>query len=361
MARLCAQWRDGGAIALDTEFERTRTFFPRPALLQVRASEKNWLLDPLTITDFAPLGELLSAAETTKVIHSASEDLELLQRLTGCLPQSLFDTQIAAGLLGYGFSLGYRRMVEEFCGISLSKQETRSNWLRRPLRDGQLQYAAYDVHFLPSIQTRLHEELDQKNRLHWLHEECQALVSKQNDSADYENAYRRISYAWKLEPLQLATLRALSAWREHEIRRRDIPRAHLFKDEVLVELARAQPKNAADLQQVEGVSAKELARSGTTLLRIVAKVSELGAEQLPTALPAPLSSKQFDPVVKKLKAVVLRTAEELNVAPELLGHRRALEKLVRHSLVDGLPGVSPFFAGWRELAVGEQLLEAMRD
>jgi ribonuclease D len=359
LTQLCTIWAAQDTISLDTEFERIRTFYPRPALIQLGTADRIWLLDPLTILDFRAFAELLSRSTTTKILHSASEDLELLARLTGTLPVPLFDTQIAAGLLGYGFSMGYQRMVQTFCDINLDKHETRSNWLKRPLSDSQLRYAAYDVHYLPTIHRRLNDELIASGRETWLHEECDALVAKQQASDDFAKSYERIGHAWKLEPLELGVLRALSAWREHEIRSRDIPRAHLLKDDTLVELARRQPEQLAHLSPIEGLSKRECQRSGTTLLNIIAKVCALDAEQLPPTLPAPLNSKQFDPLLKKLKAVVSKTAERINTAPELLGHRRALAQLLRHCVVDEMPGLTTFFQGWRQEVIGESLRKAL--
>ena len=139
------QLKDFDIIAIDTEFIRTDTFFPILALVQIFNGESCWLIDPISISDLSPLKELLISSETLKVFHSCSEDIEVLSHTLGCYPQPIFDTQIAAALTGYGFSVGYASLVNSMLGIHVDKGETRSNWLRRPLSESQLGYAALDV------------------------------------------------------------------------------------------------------------------------------------------------------------------------------------------------------------------------
>ena len=358
LCSVCRQLAQTTAIGLDTEFERTRTFFPRPALIQVCAHENIWLIDPLSIDDFQPFAEVLANPGITKIVHSASEDVELLTQLTGALPKRLFDTQIAAGLLGYGFSLGYRKLVALFENVELDKQETRSNWLKRPLRAAQLRYAALDVYYLPGIHRRLAQELDDSGRHHWLDEECQTLVDKQIGDDDFELAYQRVGQAWKLDPRQLGVLRALAAWREHTARRRNRPRAHVIKDDELMALSRTLTP-ATDGKDRARAIADIKPEDAEVLVRIVDKVADLSFDQLPTPLTPPADLRAFSGQLKTMKARVQDHAANLGMAPELLAHRRALEHQTLHSLITKQPGLIPFFSGWRREVIGTELLEML--
>ena len=360
LASACERWRRAPVVVLDTEFERTATFYPRPALLQLADTTGVWLIDPLAIDDYQPLAELLTDPGVTKVLHSAGEDLSLFIMLTGVFPVGLFDTQIAAALVGHGFSLGYRRLVEHVCSVQLDKQETRSNWLRRPLTRSQLRYAVNDVLYLPAIHARLAQELAQLGREQWLDEECDALIAKQREQDDTSQAYLRIGQAWRLDQMQLARLRALCSWREHEARRRDVPRAFLLKDESLLALARTPPATAEHFHQMPGLGRAVRSNDGDTLVRLVNKVAGLATEQLPALVSAPVDTREFAPVLKQLKHTVRSTAERLDVAPELLGHRRALERQLLHTRVNELPGLTDFFSGWRKNVVGDSLLQVLQ-
>ena len=151
LARHCAEWRKLPYVALDTEFMRVDTFYPIAGLLQVGDGQRAYLVDPLVVKDWAPFAELLEDPAVTKVLHSCSEDLEVFLRLTGALPAPLFDTQLAAGYLNIGFSMGYSRLVKEVLDIDLPKGETRSDWLQRPLSETQISYAAEDAQHLAEV------------------------------------------------------------------------------------------------------------------------------------------------------------------------------------------------------------------
>ena len=151
LAKACAYLQRASVLALDTEFVRTNTFYPKPGLIQIGDGQRIFLLDPLTLTQWQPFLDLLADQQITKVLHSGSEDLVLLQHTFGQLPEPMFDTQKAAAFLGYGANLSYLNIVKELIGVELEKGETRSDWCARPLSERQLHYAALDVHYLPSI------------------------------------------------------------------------------------------------------------------------------------------------------------------------------------------------------------------
>ena len=171
LKQFAAQWSRIKILSLDTEFIRTNTFYPIAGLLQLSDGETCYLIDPLVIDDFTPLAEIFSNKEITKLIHSGSEDLEVFDRLLGVLPEPLLDTQIGAALAGLGFSLSYQRLVDETLQIHVAKGETRSDWLQRPLTEGQIHYAALDVAYLHDVYSVISGKLEINDRLDWWQQE----------------------------------------------------------------------------------------------------------------------------------------------------------------------------------------------
>lgn len=233
----------GPVVALDTEFMRESTFYPIAALYQVAGDGGIGLVDARAEQDFAALRGLLEDAAVTKVMHSCSEDLEVFECHLGARPAGLVDTQVAHAFLTPEFGKSYAGLVEHYLGVDLPKQQTRSNWLRRPLSDAQLDYARADVAHLRELWTRLRDRLVETGRLRWFEDEMVAVLGPRD--ANPEEYYLGMKRAWRMEPRQLAALRRLSAWREAEARRRDVPRARTVRDEHLVVLAEARSPTRA--------------------------------------------------------------------------------------------------------------------
>ena len=357
LARLCTNLETCQCLALDTEFERSRTFFVRPALLQIGDGKNTYLVDPLEIDDWGPLVGLLDNPSIPKIFHSASEDLEVIERLGGEPPANLFDTQIAASLLGLGYSLSYRALVQTLCEVDLPKSETRSNWLRRPLSPAQLEYARMDVAFLPSIYDQLHRQLETQDRIHWIAEEYTRLVERHRENQDAEHAYFRFERASKLGPRELGVLRALAAWREHEAKKRDLPRGFVVRDEILLAIARRMPDTLSAIHEILVEETKFNERDATVMVRVIERVMTLEDSQLPSPFPASSDLRGHSSTLKTLKNLVQATAQEFDIAPEMLAHRRALEDLAREVLVRKRAGLTAFFSGWRASIIGERLLE----
>ena len=357
LARVCECLVDSRRLALDTEFERSRTFYVRPALIQLCDGSKIHLVDPLKINGWDPLVSLLEDPAIPIIVHSASEDLEVFERLWGSLPKSLFDTQIAASLLGLGYSLSYRGLVQRLCDIDLPKSETRSNWLRRPLSSAQLEYARMDVVYLPAIYDRLDTALESQGRSTWMNEECARLLARHHENQDVEQAYLRFERSAKLGPRELGVLRALAAWREHEARKRDRPRGFVLRDDVLLAIAKQMPATLPELHDVMGTGITLKQRDATVMLRIVARVMSLDTTKLPSPLPSAGALRGHTGTIKALRELVSHTAQELDIAPEVLAHRRALEDLTREVLVEKHLELTGFFAGWRSEVIGDRLLE----
>lgn len=287
LAQQCREWRTQPYLALDTEFMRVDTFYPAAGLVQVGDGRQEWLIDPLLIQDWSPFAELLEDERVVKVLHACSEDLEVFLRLTGSLPVPLFDTQLAAAYLGMAHSMGYSKLVKEVLDIDLPKDETRSDWLQRPLTEMQMRYAADDVQHLAQVYLALDARLSEEKRA-WLLEDGAELVANLCRESDPREAYREVKLGWRLRPQQLAVLRELCAWREEQARLRNRPRNHVLRERTLWPLARLLPKNKTDLAAIEDMHPRTVRQDGDFLIELIAQAARLPQSEWPEALPEPL-------------------------------------------------------------------------
>ena len=359
LRQCCQQWARAEVLALDTEFIRTDTFYPIAALVQVSDGNGCFLIDPLTINDFTPFAALLSDTSIVKVLHSCSEDLEVFDRLFAVLPTPLIDTQIAAALDGWGFSLSYQRMTEALLQVHVAKGETRSNWLRRPLTDSQIHYAALDVAYLPEMYQMLKDSLTEKGRFSWLQEECDLQLQRFGQGDVVESYYKKIKSVWKLAPRQLALLQHLTRWREIEAREKDVPRGRVIKDRSCFEIARQQPKALPALSRIDDLGPKSIRNYGDKIVELVEKVRAIDDAELPLSLPKPLPPEAGG-LMKMLKAHISNRAEELQLAPELLAKKRDYEQLLRSGYKTGAYQLPESLSGWRRLIVGDELLALLQ-
>ncbi|HEY3569239.1 MAG TPA: ribonuclease D [Thermoanaerobaculia bacterium] len=359
LAAAAERWAAAPVLGLDTEFVRTNTFYHRLGLIQVADGETSWLVDPLAARDLSPLATVFRSPGV-KVLHSASEDIEVFYRALGVLPEPLFDTQIAGALAGAGAFLSYQKLVAAYLGVELAKEETRTDWLARPLSPGQLAYAAEDVAYLVPLYERLKADLEALGRLDWVLEDSAALLDTSRFQEDDEAAYLRIKGAGRLDRRQLGALQTLSSWRDKEARRRDLPRNFVLKEGLLLDLAVRRPKEEKDLKRLPSFDARQAARDGATWLQLL----EQAAERPDSELPPRISAKPFSPAAREIEArlrdKVRERAAELNVPPEILAPRRALDALLRLNLGKPDPRLPRELEGWRRRAIGEDLLREAR-
>jgi len=344
-------------VVVDTEFMRRDTFFPQAGLVQLcfsSAPDRAWLVDPLSISEFAPLRKLFRDTAVTKVVHSASEDLEVFQRLLDCQPEPLFDTQRAAAFAGLGFGMGYQALIEAVAGIQVEKDETRSDWLLRPLSDAQLQYAAADVVPLLPVYNELVEKLTVLQRLAWVLEDGATAVAAavQVDSAPW----LRVKTAWKLKPRALASLQRLCVWREQEARRSDKPRNWILQDKILMLIAQRAPQTLEQLRQIPDMPAGLVRRAGEQLLSQIAAVTALDEEELPQRLSPPLDAEQRR-TLKELKGTAAKIAEHWGVEAPALLPAKDYELMVRIGSGETLETPARWL-GWRQQELIQPLLKA---
>ncbi|VXC39900.1 Ribonuclease D [Pseudomonas sp. 8Z] len=357
LAEHCAVWQTLPFVALDTEFMRVDTFYPIAGLLQVSGGDGAYLIDPLRINDWTPLAALLEAQSVVKVLHSCSEDLEVFLRLTGSLPAPLFDTQVAAGYLNLGFSMGYSRLVLALLDIELPKGETRSDWLQRPLSELQVRYAAEDVSHLVEVYRALRARLAPQ-KVEWILEDGAELVSNLGREIAPEEAWREAKLAWKLSRQQQAVLRALCAWRERQARARNQPRNRVLREHSLWPLARTQPDNLSALARIEDMHPKTVRQDGETLLALIREAAALPPEQWPQALPDPLPV-EASALLKKLRAIGQREGERLDIVPELMLRKKSLEALLKSGYPNGPYQLPDSLRGWRRELMGQALLDCL--
>ena len=316
LAEHCRDWHQLPFVAVDTEFMRVDTFYPKAGLIQIGDGQRAFLIDPLLIGNWQPLADLLEDSGVVKVLHACSEDLEVLLRLTGKLPQPLFDTQLAAGYLNLGFSMGYSRLVQEVLGIELPKGETRSDWLQRPLSETQVSYAAEDAVHLAELFSVLRPRLSD-DKYAWVLEDGAELVAALRREVEPESLYRDVKLAWKLAPQQLAVLRELCAWREREARNRDVPRNRILKEHSLWPMAKSQPNNLSALAKIDEMHPRTIRQDGECLIQLIKRAASLPAEQWPAPLPEPLPIEAAG-LLKQLRAIGQAEGERLGIAPELM-------------------------------------------
>ncbi len=353
---LCQRLAGSEWLAVDTEFIRERSYYPRLCLIQVSNGETHACVDPLALGDgIAPFLDLLFDGSTLKVFHAARQDLEIFWHDWGRFPLPLFDTQPAAALLGHGDQIGYANLVKRVLGVDLPKDQSRTDWSARPLEAGQIRYALDDVIYLGRLYLKIRGSLSDRERLQWLAAEFATLADPATYEPDPREAWKRIKGRQHLRGRQLAVLRALAEWRETEARARDLPRKWLLKDDVMVELCRRLPRDLEALARVRGVEAGLVRKEGKTLLGLIRDAAALPREDWPVEKrrPSPLSPEQ-EAMVDYLAAALRLIAAEHQLSPQAIATHKDLQKLVRGE------DDCPLLEGWRCAVAGEPLLALLR-
>ncbi len=352
---LCKQLDGSEWLALDTEFIREKTYYPRLCLIQVCNGEVAACVDPLQLDDLNPLLEILYDGRILKVLHAARQDLEIFLHDHQRLPMPVFDTQPAAALLGHGDQVGYANLVKQLLNVDLPKDQTRTDWSKRPLDQQQLRYALDDVVHLGELYLHMRGHLFDRERLQWLAADFATLVDPQTYFPAPETMWKRTKGRQNLRGKQLAVLQQLAGWRERQARARDLPRKWIMKDEVMIELSRRMPRDAAGLAKIRGLEPGQIRREGDTLTGLIAQGAELPREQWPGdgGRPRPLDARQ-EAMVDLLSAALRLIADEHQLSPMAIAPRKELEKFLRHEPECVLR------EGWREALAGERLAALMR-
>ena len=350
LAALCEAINQQPWIALDTEFLREKTYYPKFCLLQIASPDWVACIDPLTISDLTPLLDAIYNPNIIKVLHACRQDLEIFYQITGKIPGPIFDTQIAAPLLGFQENPGYAMLVSSFLNVNLNKAHTRTDWSERPLSPDQIQYAADDVIYLCKIYTLMSEQLEKLERRDWLNSDFQQLNNPELYQLSPENAWLKIRGKNKLTGKQLSIMQALSEWRERTAQEENKPRNWLLQDDFLLELAKLQPVTLAELAKIRNIGERTVSRYGKVLCELID-----AARQRP---PKPLNEKDrpakktqnHEAILDVLSSIVRVRAEENSLNPVILASRKDLEQLL-FGEEDSL-----LLQGWRYNMAGRELL-----
>lgn len=336
-----------GLVGLDTEFIQRRTYYPRPALYQMQAGDRCYLIDPLTIEDMTSLKELIEAPKVTKILHGGQFDFELFFNHLKSRPQNFFDTQVAAAFAGLDHLLSYQKLVARVLKVELEKSQTLSNWLQRPLSSEQLDYACDDVLYLPGLYRVLSDKLKDFGRLEWFAEEMARVYPTQVDrGAVY---YKQYKSAPKLKGAQLMCFKQLCQWREGEATRQNRPRQWIVPDKLLFQLAKGSKQ-----QQLFSDHPKIKQRYGRALLKAIEQADATSEKHWPKPLIRLVRAGELD-LLEKLRGQVNSIAENLDMPVGLLGNKRMLSDLLV-CCRDGL-ALPPEFHGWRAQALGKAFME----
>lgn len=344
-------------VAIDTEFMRESTFWPKLCLVQVAAGEVEALIDPLADgISLEPLCDLLRDKSTIKVFHACRQDVEIFFHMSEeLIPYPLFDTQIAAMAIGLGDSISYDNLAREYLSVNLDKGSRFTDWSRRPLTDKQKTYALADVTHLRDLYPKLNEQLVQMHREGWVEEEMEILTNPDTYRMEPINAWKRLKIR-KRTPIWLAALKAAAYWRETEAQTRDIPRNRIMKDDGLYELAHAAPRTQEDLSHLRAVpKGFERSKPAANLLDIMSKALEDPKAYAPKVERQRTPTTNPGPTVEMLKVLLKVVAENEGVAPRLIATVPDLEKLA----IDDDADIQAM-KGWRRKVFGEDALKIKR-
>jgi len=326
LAQFCQSSQSAAYLAVDTEFIRINTLQPKLGLIQLYAGADLVLVDPLMITDWQPLAELLAAPATIKLLHSCNEDLDAFASVGLTQIQPLLDTQLAAELAGMGSSLGYAKMVEQLLGKVVDKTESRTDWLARPLAQTQLAYAAFDVLYLFQLKELLLAKLAEPNLLPLLLAEGVQMISRRHHQLPANFKYLEMKNSWQCPPRELAVLRALTSWRASYAEQNDLALGLVLKDAAIYELAKRRPVTLDGLAQIQELHPREVRRYGALLLDLIAQAKALSNDACPQTFYHQSEFAGFKQVQQQLTEAVQLAANAAGIPAGFLSVKRQLNE-----------------------------------
>jgi ribonuclease D len=355
LPKLCEQIQQAAWIALDTEFLREKTYYPKFCLLQIATPEWVACVDPLALPDLSTLFDAIYNPAIVKVLHSCRQDLEIFFQITGKLPTPIFDTQVAAPLLGFQDNPGYAMLVSSFLNVNLSKAHTRADWSKRPLTSDEIDYAADDVIYLCQIYQKMTQKLTELGRIDWLKHDFAELTNPEQYYIRPDKAWLRIKGQNKLTGKQLSIIQTLAEWREKTAQTEDRPKSWLLRDELLFDLAKLQPETLQDLAAVRAINERTVQRYGKELCQLITAAKN--RPPIPVTLkdrPAKKTQQQ-EAILDILTALVRIRAEENELNPTILASRKDLEVLLFGDDED-----CPLLHGWRFAMAGRELVGLLK-
>ena len=349
LERFCSRAAAYDAVAFDTEFLREKTFHPKLCLVQAATPDECVAIDPIVLDDLTPLADLMADRGVLKVFHACSQDMEVIYHALGVLPAPIFDTQVAAAFLGERMQISYNGLVHAFCGVTLPKSESLTDWSRRPLTDKQVEYALDDVRYLIDAYAHIRGRLEELGRTWWVADEMRPLADLAHYVVEPRQAYKRVKRINSCTRRQLGIARELAAWRERRAERQDIPRKWIMSDETLLALVKRSPRDACDFRRVRGT--EQLSeRDVEAALAAIGNGARCPVDNLPSPgharhAPAP----ETDSVCDLMYALLRLVSERSGVATSIIASRDDLYAYIER------PERSPLREGWRFELVGSLL------
>lgn len=350
LALSCDTIRLSKVICIDTEFHRETTYYPELALIQISNGDKTCCIDPLGITDFTPFLALLTNSSVTKVLHASGQDLEIFNHLFNTLPSPMFDTQIAAGLLGYGDQIGYAALIKKELNVNIDKSQTRTDWLKRPLSRDQLLYAASDVYYLAKAYPKMIDQLKSLNRLEWLQGDFSELCMPAKYNVDTTSIWKKVKGNQKLHGIQLAILQAVAAWREEKAQQRNRPRRRILPDDALIDISRLKPDSVEKIKHLRSLNKTRISEDDAAqLLQRMNIALRMTQEHWPKLAKRHKLDMREEAMIDSLMAILKLKADEHRITPLNLASRKELE-----SLLQGSTDI-PLMQGWRYTHAGKEV------
>ncbi len=350
LLELCQHLQQQSFFTIDTEFVREQTYYPKLCLIQIATDSVIACIDPLVIEDMTPLFKILIAPDIVKVFHAARQDIETFYNLFEDCPRPVFDTQVAAGLLGYPDQIGYANLVEKMLDVQLDKKHTRTDWSKRPLSSEQIQYAADDVRYLYKIYPMLLQQLKQAGRDSWLQADFEFLTNIETYKPDMENLWKKVAGQQKLKPQQLTVLSELAKWRELTAQKYDKPRKWILSDDTLVMLAIHVPQSIEQLETIRfsrnGVSDKQKQH----IVEIINSAMAIPKENWIKIPKFQKLTNEQTCIVDALMCVARSYCNDNNIALASITTRKELEAIAVQAGSD-----SQLMKGWRYQIVGKNL------
>ncbi|GIK79021.1 MAG: ribonuclease D [Pseudorhodoplanes sp.] len=355
LAQACERLARHPFVTVDTEFLRESTYYPQLCVLQMAGPDEAVVVDALAEgLDLAAFFALMANETIVKVFHAARQDIEIVWHRAGLIPHPIFDTQVAAMVLGYGDSVSYDQLVQRITGDAIDKSHRFTDWTRRPLSKAQLDYAVSDVTHLRDIYHKLMSDLGRRGRTEWVSEEMDVLTSPDTYRLDPENAWQRLR-ARVRKPKELAVLIEVAAWREREAKTRDVPRGRVLKDDLVVDIAMQAPISVEKLAALRALpKGFERSRWGQEIPELVKRALGRDPRTLPS-IERPKPAPNGSAIVELLKVLLRMTAEQHGVAAKVIATVDDLDRIAADDKAD-----VPALKGWRRDLFGEKALSLKR-
>ena len=350
LAEFCDAIRQSSWLAIDTEFIREKTYYPKFCLLQISNGEVAACIDPLTVEDLSPVIDILYREDIVKVLHAAHQDLEIFYHLWEKVPQPIFDTQLAAAITGHGDQMGYAKLVHQVLHVSLEKDQARTDWSKRPLDQAQLKYAINDVIHLGEIYQLLNDKLQRLGRSDWLDAEYEYFSQPSTYRIEPDKAWKKVKGRQHLKGVQYAVLQQVAGWRESRAIELDRPRRWIMKDEVLIDLARRMPGKLVQLGKIRGLEDGLIQKHGGYLLELIQQAKQMPQSQWPAdTMPSRKLSRQEEALSDLMMCALRIIADKHDITAAAIAAKKDLEKLITGNMD------TPLMQGWRKKIAGEQL------